>query len=188
MLSTGMGAKDTLLTQFLADLHRCRPGEGLKHKLKHDPEGAFGDYGLKPWQRELLFTLDRKQIAEAVYWEIVAGDPYEGEGLHIEWAKPHRELTAVPDAIEIAASATIEVRASGLRPGARFELVSYADDDRYQAVQNPGYQGNLDHQVWTLTFDMRGAAPGQYLRLRADDGSGVLVAAHPLKTIEAKAP
>lgn len=182
MMVIDMAEKDTRLTQFLADLHRCKPNEGLKKKLKHDPEVALAAYDLKPWQRELLFTLDRKKIADAVYWEIVAGDPYEGdEGLHVEWAKPKRALQRVPDTIAIAADATIEIRSSGLRPSARFELVSYASDSRYRTTELPTYQGDLDNQVWSLTFDTRDATPGDYLRLRADDGSGELVSAHPLK-------
>jgi len=176
------------LTALVGALYSA-DGASLRKELVTNPDAVMDRYGLSAWQREVLFSLDRKQIAEAVYWEIVAYSPYGEEqrevgAVNVRWPDPERKLLSVPATIRAASDAKLVVETKGLRPQtSTFVLVSLS-----VGVEIPGkvlsQTGDLEKQEWKLEFSLADARPGDLLRFVVHDSAGDLAWPDPVQVTD----
>ncbi len=168
------------LIWFAGDLYN--PNGVLQAKIREDAEKAMDEYGLTAWQRELLYSLDRDKIAEALYWAARLKSPYD---LNTKYADPERLILAVDEQVVVGGQAVLSAETKGVRcPSAHFHLISLASEISIPETSHTE-DGGIERQCWKLTFDLTDVKPGELLRLWVDDGAGELVAVHPTKTVPA---
>ncbi len=167
-----MANDNGLLLYMVADLMRDAAKQGA---FVENPEAVMNNYGLSDHQRSIFYSMSAPRIGEFIREEFTANAPLQGGAPVLpDWPVPDPQVRSFePRASAPGALVSLTIRGEGLLPSAAVRLIPRSDGETAPVVGAvSGVKGTFREAEMSATFDLAGAAKGEY-RVEVANGADV---------------
>jgi hypothetical protein len=166
-----MANDNGLLLYMVADLMRDASKQGA---FVEDPEAVMNSYGLSDHQRSVFYSMSAPRIGEYLREEFTANAPLQGGAAVLpDWPVPDPQVRSFePRAGTPGARVALTIRGEGLLPSAAVRLIPRGGEAAPVMGAVSGVKGTFREAEMSATFDLSGAATGEY-RVEVANGGDV---------------